>query len=47
MSDVAGCMATQEVTRFLEPPQGGKAIFISGTPGIKPTSAVILGAGTD
>jgi alanine dehydrogenase len=46
MSEVAGRMAAQEGARFLERPQGGKGILMSGIPGVKPANVLILGAGT-
>jgi alanine dehydrogenase len=46
MSEVAGRMAAQEGARFLERPQGGKGILLSGIPGVKPANVLILGAGT-
>jgi alanine dehydrogenase len=46
MSEVAGRMSAQEGARFLEQPQGGKGILLSGIPGVKPANVLILGAGT-
>jgi alanine dehydrogenase len=46
MSEVAGRMAAQQGARFLERPQGGKGILLSGIPGVKPANVLILGAGT-
>ena len=45
MSEVAGCMATQEGTRFREKPQGGKGILLGGVPGVKPAKVLVLGGG--
>lgn len=45
MSEVAGRMAIQEGTRFLEKPQGGKGLLMSGVPGVKPAKVLILGGG--
>ena len=45
MSEVAGRMATQEGTRFLEKPQGGKGILLGGVPGVKPAKVLVLGGG--
>ena len=45
MSEVAGRMSAQEGARFLERPQGGKGILMSGVPGVKPAKVLILGAG--
>jgi alanine dehydrogenase len=46
MSEVAGRMSAQEGARFLEKAQGGKGILLSGIPGVKPSSVLILGGGT-
>ncbi|KAI5499024.1 L-AlaDH domain-containing protein [Trichomonas vaginalis G3] len=46
MSQVAGRMSAQEGARFLERPQGGKGILLSGVPGVKPANVLVLGAGT-
>lgn len=45
MSEVAGRMSAQEGARFLEKPQGGKGILMSGVPGVKPAKVLVLGAG--
>jgi len=45
MSEVAGRMAIQEGTRFLERPQGGKGLLMSGVPGVKPAKVLVLGGG--
>ncbi len=45
MSEIAGIMAVQEGARFLEKPQGGKGILLSGLPGVQPAKVLILGAG--
>jgi len=45
MSEVAGRMSMQVAARFLEKPQGGRGVLISGVPGVAPASVVILGAG--
>ena len=45
MSEVAGRMAIQEGARFLERPQGGKGLLISGVPGVKPAKVLVLGGG--
>lgn len=45
MSEVAGRMSAQEGARFLERPQGGKGILMSGVPGVKPAKVLVLGAG--
>ncbi len=46
MSEVAGRMATQIAAQYLEKPQGGRGILMSGIPGVAPAHVVILGAGT-
>jgi len=45
MSEVAGRMSVQIAARFLEKPQGGRGVLMSGVPGVAPASVVILGAG--
>ncbi len=45
MSEVAGRMSVQVAARFLEKPQGGRGVLMSGIPGVAPASVVILGAG--
>lgn len=45
MSQVAGRMSVQVAARFLEKPQGGRGVLMSGVPGVAPASVVILGAG--
>lgn len=45
MSEVAGRMSVQVAARFLEKPQGGRGVLMSGVPGVAPASVVILGAG--
>jgi len=45
MSEIAGRMAIQEGARFLEKPQGGRGILLSGVPGVKPAKVLILGGG--
>ena len=45
MSEVAGRMATQEGTRFLERPQGGKGKLMGGVPGVKPAKVLVIGGG--
>ncbi|WP_321517726.1 alanine dehydrogenase [uncultured Bacteroides sp.] len=45
MSEVAGRMSIQEGARFLEQPQGGKGLLMSGVPGVKPAKVLILGGG--
>lgn len=45
MSEVAGRMAVQEGAKFLERPQEGRGILLSGVPGVPPANIVILGGG--
>ncbi|MEA4841149.1 MAG: alanine dehydrogenase [Bacteroidales bacterium] len=45
MSEIAGRMAIQEGARFLEKPQGGKGILMSGVPGVKPAKVLVIGGG--
>ncbi len=46
MSEVAGRMAAQVVSRYLERHKGGRGILMGGVPGVAPAHVVILGAGT-
>ena len=45
MSVVAGRMAIQVAAHYLERPQGGRGILISGAGGVPPANVVVLGAG--
>jgi alanine dehydrogenase len=45
MSEVAGRMATQEGSRFLERANGGRGILLGGVPGVHPAVVTILGGG--
>jgi alanine dehydrogenase len=45
MSEVAGRMSVQEGARFLEQPQGGRGLLMSGVPGVKPAKVLVLGGG--
>ena len=45
MSEVAGRMAVQEGAKYLEKPQGGLGVLLSGVPGVKPGKVLILGGG--
>jgi alanine dehydrogenase len=45
MSEVAGRMAAQIGAQFLEKPQGGKGILLSGVPGVKRGKVTIVGGG--
>lgn len=45
MSEIAGRMATQAGARFLEAPQGGSGVLLSGAPGVAPAQVAVIGAG--
>ena len=45
MSEIAGRMAVQAGARFLEAPQGGRGVLMSGAPGVRPARVAVLGAG--
>jgi alanine dehydrogenase len=45
MSEVAGRMAIQEGAKYLERPQEGRGILLSGVPGVPPANIVIIGGG--
>jgi alanine dehydrogenase len=45
MSEVAGPMAIQEGTKYLEMAQGGHGILLGGVPGVDPGTVVIIGGG--
>ncbi|MFP4144944.1 MAG: alanine dehydrogenase [Phycisphaeraceae bacterium] len=45
MSEVAGRMAIQEGAKYLERPQMGRGILLSGVPGVEPAKVTILGGG--
>jgi len=45
MSEIAGKMATQEGTKYLEKPMGGKGILLGGVPGVAPAEVLVVGAG--
>ncbi len=46
MSEVAGRMAAQVVSRYLERHKGGRGLLMGGVPGVAPAHVLILGAGT-
>ncbi|MCY3914538.1 MAG: alanine dehydrogenase [Chloroflexi bacterium] len=46
MSEVAGRMAAQVVSHYLERRQGGRGVLLGGVPGVTAAHVVILGAGT-
>ena len=45
MSDVAGRVAMSAAIRYLERPMGGKGKLISGIPGVRPGTVLVLGGG--
>ncbi|QKY71135.1 alanine dehydrogenase [Lentibacillus sp. CBA3610] len=45
MSEVAGKMATQIGTRYLEKLEGGKGIVLNGIPGVKRGTVTVIGGG--
>jgi len=45
MSEVAGRMSIQEGAKYLEKPQKGRGILLSGVPGVEPAEIIILGGG--
>lgn len=45
MSEVAGRMSVQIGAHFLEKPNGGKGVLLSGVPGIRKSNVVIIGGG--
>ncbi|MCA1831454.1 MAG: alanine dehydrogenase [Actinomycetota bacterium] len=45
MSEIAGRMAPHVAAHFLERPQGGRGVLLSGVSGVHPARVVVLGAG--
>ncbi|OWZ83990.1 alanine dehydrogenase [Natranaerobius trueperi] len=45
MSEVAGRMATQMGSKFLEKTNGGKGVLMGGVPGTRPAKVTIIGGG--
>ena len=45
MSEVAGRMSIQEGAKYLEKPQEGRGILLSGVPGVEPAKVLVLGGG--
>jgi alanine dehydrogenase len=45
MSEIAGAMAVQVASRYLETTQGGRGVMLGGIAGVPPAAVVILGAG--
>ena len=45
MSEIAGRMSIQQGAKFLEKPQGGRGILLSGIPGVPPAHVMVLGGG--
>jgi alanine dehydrogenase len=46
MSEVAGRMAVQIGSHFLEKPQGGRGVLLGGVPGVRRGRVTVIGAGT-
>ncbi len=46
MSEIAGRMSVQEGAKYLERTRGGRGILLSGVPGVRRGTVVILGGGT-
>ena len=46
MSEVAGRMAAQNGSYYLQKTQGGKGKLMAGVPGVKPAKVLVLGGGT-
>jgi len=44
-SEIAGRMAPQVAAHYLEAPEGGKGVLLSGLPGVPPAEVVIIGGG--
>jgi len=45
MSEVAGRMAIQVAAHYLERPQGGRGVLVSGATGVPPARILVLGSG--
>ncbi|MDG5767193.1 alanine dehydrogenase [Balneolales bacterium ANBcel1] len=45
MSEVAGRMSVQQGAKYLEKAQGGRGVLLSGIPGVRPGSVLVLGGG--
>ncbi|MCX7018719.1 MAG: alanine dehydrogenase [bacterium] len=45
MSEVAGRMSIQEGAKYLEKPQKGRGILLSGVPGVEPANVLVIGGG--
>ncbi|SDG24613.1 L-alanine dehydrogenase [Fontibacillus panacisegetis] len=45
MSEVAGRMSVQLGAHFLEKPNGGKGVLLSGVPGVEPAKVTVIGGG--
>jgi alanine dehydrogenase len=46
MSEIAGRMAPQVGSHFLERQHGGRGVLLGGAPGVRPARVVVLGAGS-
>ena len=45
MSEVAGRLSIQEGAKYLERPMGGRGVLLSGVPGTRPATVVVIGGG--
>jgi alanine dehydrogenase len=45
MSEIAGRLAAQAGAYFLEKPQGGRGLLLSGVPGVAPGRVIVIGGG--
>ncbi len=45
MSEVAGRMSVQQGAKYLEKSQGGRGVLLSGIPGVRPGTVLVLGGG--
>ncbi len=45
MSEIAGRMSVQEGAKYLERPQQGRGILLSGVPGVEPANVLVIGGG--
>jgi len=46
MSEVAGRMAAQVISHYLEKHEGGRGVLMGGVPGVPPADVTVLGGGT-
>lgn len=45
MSEIAGRLSIQHGANYLEAPQGGRGVLLSGVPGVEPARVVVIGGG--